>query len=837
MCEKPELNLSSLAHINQPGMSGEELDGLAQYNIAQGPPEKSRLMRMTKLDEMQLCSVWSILTDELAIVQGPPGTGKTFTTLEAIKILVNTREAKAAPILVAAQTNHALDQLLKICQASGARILRIGGRSDSEELVQRTPHELFKSHRKSSGPPGLVQNRKEFARLREWEWQGNIEQVRAVVGENFGDRPLDPRALAEAGLITQQQYASLAQRPGMPAGEHPGDDFRAWLGPDLIPATLSRAPRTQREMGADVPDEHDVLHHQQHDESMKDTMEEDDVDDHIRIAGAFVPLQNKWTGKEPSGWSDWGPRAEKELRDRADLYKIGQHFRGAVYRLLQSKMLAVKAERFRALLADNVRICKRLKENKWRGWVKSVLHEDIDIVGCTTTGLSKYRGFLAGLQPTTVVIEEAAETREANITAALYPSVQQLALIGDHQQLAPQTPFPWLAEAPFRITLSLFERMIESRVPFVRLDVQRRMAPELRQFLDPFYPDLQDDAVACGVQQRPLVPGMGHRRCWFFDHSWPEHTDEEHSKINDEEAQMVAKFYAYLFRNGLSVQEITVLTFYNGQRKRLARDIHRELPELGRAHKAKVCTVDAYQGEENEVVLLSMVRSAQPGQLGFLNDVRRVIVAISRAKRGFFIFGNADNALYPGPQRRTNHLWASVWNVFAHGKLVKRELGLPLVCQVHENETWVKSVEDWDCNAGGCDQPCGRVRSCGHACTLNCHMYGDPSRRQPPAASRGRPKHVLTGQAGRIMTACHAASPAPRNWPAVMVARGSATRRISAVARPSKPSSPFRPSLYRTPRGLGPSSASADPVVPCRLTSVRAGQLSGMRPKIRSTTL
>ena len=55
--------------------------------------------------------------------------------------------------------------------------------------------------------------------------------------------------------------------------------------------------------------------------------------------------------------------------------------------------------------------------------------------GCTTTGLSKYRGLLAALEPRTLLIEEAAETKEGTIIAGMIETLQHLILVGDHQQL------------------------------------------------------------------------------------------------------------------------------------------------------------------------------------------------------------------------------------------------------------------------------------------------------------------------------------------------------------------------------------------------------------------
>ncbi|KAF9772071.1 hypothetical protein IL306_010253 [Fusarium sp. DS 682] len=78
--------------------------------------------------------------------------------------------------------------------------------------------------------------------------------------------------------------------------------------------------------------------------------------------------------------------------------------------------------------------CGDVKISRWENEIKVIKDEKIEISGCPTTGLSKYRGLIAALKPRILMIEEAAETREANINSALYPSLDKI-VVGDHQQL------------------------------------------------------------------------------------------------------------------------------------------------------------------------------------------------------------------------------------------------------------------------------------------------------------------------------------------------------------------------------------------------------------------
>ncbi|KAK4247721.1 AAA domain-containing protein [Corynascus novoguineensis] len=181
-------------------------------------------------------------------------------------------------------------------------------------------------------------------------------------------------------------------------------------------------------------------------------------------------------------------------------------------------------------------------------------------------------------------------------------------------------------------------------MPFVMLKQQRRMKPELRYILKPFYPELYDHPSVESINHRPDVLGMGGRNSWLFDHTWPEGVNSDFSKFNEQEAEMITNFFAYLVANGTPAEKITVLTFYKGQRKVLLKKLKSHPAIIGSTFN--VCTVDSYQGEENDIILLSLVRSPQLNRayaVGFLEDERRAVVAISRARRGFYIFGNVDN--------------------------------------------------------------------------------------------------------------------------------------------------------------------------------------------------
>jgi helicase required for RNAi-mediated heterochromatin assembly 1 len=197
--------------------------------------------------------------------------------------------------------------------------------------------------------------------------------------------------------------------------------------------------------------------------------------------------------------------------------------------------------------------------------IRLIRHLGIKVIGCTTTGLSKYRGLLSALQPRVLLIEEAAETLEGNVIGGLMDSIQHLILVGDHQQLQANCTVRALELHPFNMSISMFERLVNNGIGYVMLNVQRRMIQDVRRLLcmgpEPFYKDLQDHpSVLDRLHNRPPVPGMGGLDTYFFHHDFDEATNTECSRFNLQEAQMIARFFLYLCQNGVDARKISVLT-------------------------------------------------------------------------------------------------------------------------------------------------------------------------------------------------------------------------------------------------------------------------------------
>ncbi|XP_015283816.1 PREDICTED: NFX1-type zinc finger-containing protein 1-like [Gekko japonicus] len=269
-------------------------------------------------------------------------------------------------------------------------------------------------------------------------------------------------------------------------------------------------------------------------------------------------------------------------------------------------------------------------------------------------------------------------------------------------------PADYTLEKKYFLGISLFERMINNNLPYVQLLYQHRMQPEISQLLVPlFYKELQDHAAVLDYEK---IKGI-ERSVFFIQHCEGEsHSADSESYSNQHEASFLVSLTGYLLKQGYAKSQVTLLSPYHGQVVKIRTLLKEEGMEEVAAH-----AVDDFQGEENEIVLLSLVRSNSQGKIGFLKDKNRLCVALSRAKRGFYCIGNL------GCLSASSGLWKELTHLLKSKDLLGEEL--TVLCQNHpDTKTTVKCRTDFDkLPDGGCTLECQTRLECGHPCTRHCH--------------------------------------------------------------------------------------------------------------------
>lgn len=307
------------------------------------------------------------------------------------------------------------------------------------------------------------------------------------------------------------------------------------------------------------------------------------------------------------------------------------------------------------------------------------------------------------------VVEEAAEVLEGHIVTALCKETEHLILIGDHLQLRPNPSVYELAKK-FNLEISMFERFIKNGMDFHQLKLQHRMRPSISSLLVPhIYEELIDHPKVAEYED---IKGIS-KNLFFVDHRENEICFEgTKTHSNDHEAQFLVALCRYILSQGYEPSQVTILCTYAGQLQSI-----KTLMNACRLPKVQASSVDNYQGEENDIILLSFVRSNEEGNIGFLKDSHRINVALSRARKGLYCIGNFECLA------ERCSLWRKLWQKLRAQKAIGRDL--EIYCQNHtNNKSLVNSKDDfiWQSPEGGCAAKCTYRLPCGHSCEKHCHF-------------------------------------------------------------------------------------------------------------------
>ncbi|XP_066279598.1 RNA helicase aquarius-like [Branchiostoma lanceolatum] len=265
---------------------------------------------------------------------------------------------------------------------------------------------------------------------------------------------------------------------------------------------------------------------------------------------------------------------------------------------------------------------------------------------CTHAALKRHDLVEVGFKYDNILMEEAAQILEIETFIPLllqnpedgFSRLKRWIMIGDHHQLPPVIKN--MAFQKFsNMEQSLFTRFIRLGVPPVDLDAQGRARPSICDLYNWRYKKLgnlphvqhweeyrQGNAGFCFDYQLINVEdfngvGESEPNPYFYQ--------------NLAEAEYVVGIFMYMRLLGYPAEKISILTTYNGQ-KHLIRDVINQRcgdnALIGRP--SKVTTVDRFQGQQNDYILLSLVRTKA---VGHLRDVRRLVVAMSRARLGLYV--------------------------------------------------------------------------------------------------------------------------------------------------------------------------------------------------------
>lgn len=305
--------------------------------------------------------------------------------------------------------------------------------------------------------------------------------------------------------------------------------------------------------------------------------------------------------------------------------------------------------------------------------INAELFGEARVIACTLVGSAHH--LLEGMKFGTLFIDEAAQALEAACWIPMRRA-SRVILAGDHCQLPPTVKS--IAALRAGLGKTLMERIAENKPEVVTLlKIQYRMNDEIMRFSsDWFYGGKVESA-----------PQIKYRSVLDYDHpiTWIDTSNEENQitiegedapedsasassaanqnsdlnfkeqfvgesfgRINKAEAELtlltLAEYFTKISKRRVLEERINVgiISPYRAQVQYLKKLIKKY--EFFKPYRRliSVNTVDGFQGQERDVILISLVRSNDEGQIGFLKDLRRMNVAMTRARMKLIILGNKD---------------------------------------------------------------------------------------------------------------------------------------------------------------------------------------------------
>lgn len=348
-----------------------------------------------------------------------------------------------------------------------------------------------------------------------------------------------------------------------------------------------------------------------------------------------------------------------------ELHENARTLRKRLGKWYRVKPTPTERQQLRDEIRDLARDARRLEEQG-----VAYLIDSASVVCATLTGLDP--DLLGDRLFDVAVIDEAAQSIEPACWTAI-TRAKRVVLAGDHCQL-PATVISLEAQRG-GLAQSLMQRLVEKSsigsIVARRLTNQFRMHQAIMEFSSrEFYEQSlrADDSVAehllsdmFDVQNDELTQSSLE----FIDTAGASFDEESgadgESRTNPREAQLAVQRVEQLLQHGVRPQDIAVISPYAAQ--------VRLLRELLTAPEVEVDTVDGFQGREKEAVVISLVRSNERAEIGFLNDIRRMNVALTRARRKLIVIGDtATLAAHPFFDRLIKHFeqhssYRSVWEI------------------------------------------------------------------------------------------------------------------------------------------------------------------------------
>lgn len=577
-----------------------------------------------------------INTKDILMVMGPPGTGKTTVIEKWIDYFVNTEHKR---VLVSSQNNSAVDNVLtKFKDMKSIQMLRLGQElkisSDVQpfmfvnritELEERIAGQSAERIRKAEKEIVDIGNEMEYVE-RLCELDKNIAAFKWTPFDNVIRNELIPlyREL-RAKIAEKDEIEEKIAAVDQDIKAHPASGFLAKM-------KMRSVFRTRKEL---LKQGRDVC-----------TKYKEGLDEYNRMFG--IVLTNGFTPM-------YGMQAER--------YECAQKCAKAGIDVPAPEASEAVLAGLREKLSDRTYLIAALKD--WQNEMNSanealgeIILESVDVVGATCIGVNSQKKF-ANIKFDVSIIDEAGQIQIHNVLVPMSVSPKCI-MLGDHKQIPPMADEKLVEQCKKNsvdtelLSKSLFEKMY-NEIPEanrVFLDTQYRMPGEMADILSAAFYDGKYKSFKGKRGLDSLAPWLTKKTLLLVDTSKEPDRRETQLKeggfYNTLEAKTISEIInALLLHGDVSPKEIGVIPPYKAQVRTIAGLVGKNESLDETTVNEMVRTLDSFQGQERDLIFYSFTRSdssrrKDQGRIGFMKELRRLNVAISRCKHMMILVGDYE---------------------------------------------------------------------------------------------------------------------------------------------------------------------------------------------------
>ncbi len=652
--------MDAVLGYNQPtGFTKKDLTKLRNdLNSKKYPPNASQVNAI----------VSGIETNDVFLVMGPPGTGKTTVILEWVKYFV-IKERKR--VLVSSQNNKAVDNVLaRIAEEKDINVIRIGSESKVQSDV--VPF-LFENKISTKRNDIIDETQRNLDTLNDIhaKWRTFYDELKLLftdASKVAEEKSAFKTVLKQTVLPLYKQLDAL-RNDSIDIQQQKRIKHKEIL--DLY--CVIETSRTTKNIFKRILGK---LSYSSKSIAMTNLIKEYDsicdkekaiVNEYNQNMRSLGSLLNQIYSSQFSSYfaiyTEWSKKCamiSQKMPPNSNMWKL---FSGII---ISTRILSQYTSFKQLLISIDAEISRLIKirsaiEN-WQQTVRDqqnyalneIILDSVNLVGATCIGINSQKRF-ADLRFDVTIIDEAGQIQIHNALVPMSVS-NKLIMLGDHKQIPP-TADQELLDACIQngistelLEKSLFEKMYEllPESNKIMLDTQYRMPAEIANTISDWFYDKKYYSPDFKKNLPSLIPKLSGRPYVIIDTSVEPNRFE--TKIPDAgcnnhlEAEIVFKIIKSLIAENkeIDLKEIGVISAYKSQVKLISAMLIKLVDED--IVNEMVATLDSYQGQERDIIIYSFTKSsAEPPQkkrIGFLNELRRLNVAMTRCKKMLILIGD-----------------------------------------------------------------------------------------------------------------------------------------------------------------------------------------------------